>query len=50
MKSEQGSEFIGTWYQVNNTIDLAPNPWTVNFKDGSFYINVDPQKIQKSFS
>jgi hypothetical protein len=37
--SGPGSEFIGTWHQINNTtVDFAPNPWKVNYKDGTFYI------------
>lgn len=40
--SGPGSEFIGTWHQVNHTtVDFAPNPWEINYKDGTFYISAE---------
>lgn len=37
--SGPGSEFIGTWHEVNySTVNFAPNPWEVNYKDETFYI------------
>lgn len=37
--SGPGSEFIGTWHEVNySTVAFAPNPWEVNYKDETFYI------------
>lgn len=40
--SGPGSEFIGTWHQVNfSTVDFAPNPWNINYKDGIFYIRAN---------
>lgn len=40
--SGPGSEFIGTWREVNYApINFAPNPWEVNYKDGTFYISAE---------
>lgn len=37
--SGPGSEFIGTWHEVNySTVNFAPNPWEINYKDETFYI------------
>lgn len=48
--SGPGSEFIGTWNQVNTIpLDFAPNPWQINYKDGMYYIEAmmpgDPAKF-----
>lgn len=48
--SGPGSEFIGTWNQVNSIpLDFAPNPWQINYKDGIYYIEAkmpgDPAKF-----
>lgn len=48
--SGPGSEFIGTWNQVNTIpLNFAPNPWQINYKDGMYYIEAmmpgDPAKF-----
>lgn len=40
--SGPGSEYIGTWHIADALpVDLAPNPWEINYYDETFYIRAN---------